>query len=70
MIMASILVGTVVAIVSGATGLIAGHGLLAAMGWYVVGGMAGVVLTLAVSALRHLTRSKPEEHLALATAQV
>lgn len=69
MIMASILVGTLVAIVSGVTGLIVGHGLLAAMGWYVVGGMAGVVLTLAASAVRHLARSAPKEHLTLAPIQ-
>lgn len=56
MILASILFGILTGIVGFAGALIAGHGLLVALGLYVLGGMAGVVLTLALLALRGLVR--------------
>jgi hypothetical protein len=57
MILASILFGILTGIVGFAAALIAGHGLLMALGLYVLGGMAGVVLTLCMLGLRSLVRA-------------
>jgi hypothetical protein len=56
MILASILFGILTGIVGFAAALVAGHGLLMALGLYVLGGMGGVILTLALLGLRGLVR--------------
>lgn len=56
MILASILFGILTGIVGFAAALIAGHGLLMALGLYVLGGMGGVILTLCLLGLRGFVR--------------
>lgn len=56
MILASLLFGILAGITGFAAALIAGHGVLVALGLYVLGGMVGVAVTLGVLALRGLVR--------------
>lgn len=56
MILASILFGILAGLTGFAAALIAGHGLLAALGLYVLGGMVGVAVTLGLLGLRGLIR--------------
>jgi hypothetical protein len=57
MILASIAFGIVTGIVSFAAALIAGQGLIVALGVYILGGIAGVVAMLAISGVRSLVRA-------------
>jgi hypothetical protein len=52
MAMASILIGIFFGMFSFAAALVAGHGLVLAIGFYVIGGMVGVFAALAILALR------------------
>lgn len=52
MILGSLLVGIITAVFSAVTTLLLGHGLLIALGTYVVGGMVGMSLMLALTVLR------------------
>lgn len=69
MFMASILVGIVAGLVSFFAGLIAGQGLGLAFGLYILGGLAGMALMLALAGLRHMARGRGAEPLVLSTAQ-
>ncbi len=69
MAIASIFVGIVSGMLSFVAGLIVGHGLLLALGLYILGGLSGMVLTLAVSALRSRAQSATDLDLTLETAQ-
>jgi hypothetical protein len=61
MILASIAFGIVTGIVACAAALIAGQGLMVALGVYVLGGIAGVVAMLAISGVRSLVRAMTRE---------
>jgi uncharacterized membrane protein YuzA (DUF378 family) len=50
--MASILIGILTGVFSFAAALVAGQGFVMAFGFYILGGIAGVVAALAVVALR------------------
>jgi hypothetical protein len=56
MILASILFGILAGIAGFTVALIAGQGVLVALGLYVLAGMAGVVATLVLMGLRRLVR--------------
>lgn len=69
MAIASIFVGIVSGMLSFVVGLIVGQGLLLALGLYILGGLSGMVLTLAVTGLRSRARPEADIDLSLETAQ-
>ena len=52
MAIASILIGIFTGIVSFGAALVAGHGFVLALGFYILGGMIGVLVALALMVLR------------------
>ncbi len=60
MAIASILIGIMTGIVSFVAALIAGHDLALAFGFYVLGGMVGVFVTVALVLLRPRTQRQEQ----------
>lgn len=56
MAVASILIGILAGVFSFGAALVAGHGFLLAIGFYIIGGMVGMAAALGIVALRALIR--------------
>ncbi len=69
MIMASIIVGIVAGMASFLAGLIAGQGLVLSFGFYVAGGMAGMLGAILIATLRYWAQERRADTLELAGAQ-